>query len=274
MVEAIEREFVPVAVRNNVDGYEQELRERFEEPAWNNPVVRFVDADGADLIPRKDRVWTTDALLARMLETLAAAEREVPAWLDLYAQETLPSETERAVFAMHCFWVGEARLGALDGVLSAEAAWVDGLEVVNVRFDPERVTYGELLARAREVECASHVFTTNEAQAKLCAELELPNSALESTPKDAKPSDHLHDLAASPLRYLPMTTLQALRVNAALGNGTDPDRWLSPNQLELAAALPALVREHPERLEGLTRPEDTAALAGYERLIRRALAAD
>lgn len=74
----IEREFVPVLVRNNVPGKEAEIRKRFGEPAWNYQVVRFLDADGKDLIPRKDRVWDIVALAARMKKALAAAGRKVP----------------------------------------------------------------------------------------------------------------------------------------------------------------------------------------------------
>ena len=100
LVEAAEELFHPVAIRNNVEGYEGAVRERFEEPSWNNPVVRFVDGDGADVLDRKDRVWKTGPLLDRMVASLEAAERPVPAWLSTVASETSSSEVERAVFAM------------------------------------------------------------------------------------------------------------------------------------------------------------------------------
>ena len=89
-----------MAIRNNVDGYEKEVLERFEEPTWNNPVVRFIDGDATDVIPRKDGVWKTGALLGRMVAALRAAEREVPTWLATVAAETASGEVERAVFAM------------------------------------------------------------------------------------------------------------------------------------------------------------------------------
>ena len=73
MVNAIESAFVPLLVKNNADGSDAELLKRFKEPAWNYQVVRFLDAGGADIIPRKDRVWTTPALAARMVDAKAAA---------------------------------------------------------------------------------------------------------------------------------------------------------------------------------------------------------
>lgn len=100
LVEAAETEFVPVAVRNNVAGYEKEVLERYEEPTWNNPVLRFVDAKGADILPRKDRVWETGAVLGRMTDALRAADRAVPSWFASVAAETASGEVDTAVFAM------------------------------------------------------------------------------------------------------------------------------------------------------------------------------
>lgn len=76
------------------------MLERYDEPTWNNPVTRFLDGKGEDLIPRKDRVWSTGGQLGRMAKALAAAEREVPAWLRTVAAETSSGEVETAVFAM------------------------------------------------------------------------------------------------------------------------------------------------------------------------------
>ena len=59
LVEAIESEFVPVVVYNNRGtGKDRELLERYREPAWNYQVIRFLNSEGKDIIPRKDRVWT------------------------------------------------------------------------------------------------------------------------------------------------------------------------------------------------------------------------
>ncbi|MCP3920731.1 MAG: hypothetical protein GY711_34830 [bacterium] len=87
-------------IRNNVEGYEREVLERFEEPTWNNPVVRFVDAKQKDLIPRKDRVWKTGPLLARMEAALEAAERPVPDWFRAVALEVGTGDVDVAAFAM------------------------------------------------------------------------------------------------------------------------------------------------------------------------------
>jgi hypothetical protein len=53
------------------------LLERFEEPSWNYQVVLYLDAQGRDILPRKDRVWSEADTAARMIAVLQAAERPV-----------------------------------------------------------------------------------------------------------------------------------------------------------------------------------------------------
>ena len=78
LVAIIEREFIAVLVRNNVGGEEAQILKEYDVPAWNYRVVRFVDASGKDLIPRKDPVWESHALSMRMRDALIATGREVP----------------------------------------------------------------------------------------------------------------------------------------------------------------------------------------------------
>lgn len=67
--------FVCVAIHNNKTGADAEVLKKFGEPAWNNPVVRFVNAAGVDLIPRKDGVYTKEELLERMRKALAVHQK-------------------------------------------------------------------------------------------------------------------------------------------------------------------------------------------------------
>ena len=99
IVEAAEDLFVPVAIHNNKDGHDGEVRERFDEPAWNYPVARYVGAEGADLIERKDRVYSVQETAARMAAALEVADVEVPAYLALLAAEA-SDELTYATFAM------------------------------------------------------------------------------------------------------------------------------------------------------------------------------
>lgn len=100
LVEAIETEFVPVAVYNNKPGPDKKILARYKEPAWNNPVVRFLGADGKDVIPRQDGVYTVGKVADRMVRVLRSAKRSVPGYLALLAREAQPRSFVKASFAM------------------------------------------------------------------------------------------------------------------------------------------------------------------------------
>ena len=137
-----------MAIYNNGGGSDARALERFSEPAWNNPVVRFLAGRGEDLIARRDGIWTSAALAPRMTGALLAAKQTIPPWWALAELDARSAELPRAVFAMHCFWVGQARLGALDGVADARPAFLGGLEVVEVRYDAARLPLSDLIAAA------------------------------------------------------------------------------------------------------------------------------
>lgn len=108
LVEAIEDEFLPVLVFNNRGGTDQQLLDRYDEPSWNYQVVRFLNAKGQDIIPRKDRIWTTSGIAKRMIDALKATHRQVPKYLQTLAEENndmtflpeKPSAEWRALYAV------------------------------------------------------------------------------------------------------------------------------------------------------------------------------
>jgi hypothetical protein len=275
LVDAIETEFVPVAIHNNRPGPDAEVLARFQEPAWNNPVVRFLDGGGRDLVSRRDGVWLAGGMAQRMIEALEAARRPVPEYLRLVAAELAAPEAARVAsvtFTMHCFWEGEIKLGALDGVLNTRAAWMEGAEAVEVTYDPQRIDLKALTGHAMSAQCARRVYLVGdgleEARA-VAGKLAQPAAAAAA---DAPPSDRRHALRASSLRFLPLTPLQATKVNSDLGLGRDPARWLSPRQRELAARVEAALSRQADALAGLERPEHLDHLAEYEGRLRARLA--
>lgn len=85
IVRAIETEFTPLLIHNNGSGADAEVVQRYGEPAWNYQVVRFLDAQGRDIIPRKDHVWEAAPLAERMIATLEKAGRTAPEYLKAVA---------------------------------------------------------------------------------------------------------------------------------------------------------------------------------------------
>ena len=214
LVEAIEDEFVPMLVHNNrSQGADLEILKRYKEPAWNFQVIRFLDADGKDVIPRKDRVWTVSAVAGRMIEALEASDREVPNYLRTLAPL---GKTEQAAFAMHCFWTGEMEIGKIDGVVATEAGWLEGREVTLVDFQPGKVSLNELTKKAAAAGCAQKVYPE-------------PGKRY----RKAKSSDQAKQIQGTPVAKVPnLTALQRTKLNSFWR--TDRKRaleWLSPRQV-------------------------------------------
>lgn len=104
VIEAAETEFVPACVYNNTEGdQDAKVRKRYNEPAWNFPVVRVVDSKGKNLIPRVAKQWHMAGMTTAMTDGLLAAKRQVPTYLDLLQQESLARHAglESAVFGMY-----------------------------------------------------------------------------------------------------------------------------------------------------------------------------
>ena len=247
LVEAIESEFVPLAIHNNRPGEDAAVLARFREPAWNNPVMRFVDADGRDVSPRRDGLYGTHDVAARLVQVLRAAKRPVPEYLQLTADGLSPGGAT-VTLGTHCFWDGEARLGGLKGVKRTRAVYADGGEAVEVTYDPSRVSPAAL-AQAADARVLGSVTSTA-----------------------APESDQKRHLRFSTLRFVPLTAVQAARVDAALAAKGDALRWLSPRQREMAAQVALLLARDSHALDGFVRPERAEALAGYQHRLSARLA--
>ena len=258
--------FQPVLVHNNRPGKDADLLKRFEEPSWNNPVIRYLDAREKDLIERKDGVWSTTATTQRMIAALNAANRNVPQYLSALATSEPVQPLTTATFAMHCYWEGEAKLGSIKGVSSTRSGWIDSLEVVTLKYDPSLVKYGKLIDAAKSFECASKVFTHSPSQLEIAKRkvgkeaIDLQNDA---QIKEAKASDQKYYLLQTPLRHLPLSETQATKINSALKSGQPIESWLSPRQTKLLKRILAANKQDKHALQALQYPGKTSELAEY-----------
>lgn len=209
-VKAIETNFVPLLIANNHPGKDAEILRRFAEPAWNFQVVRFIDAKGRDLIPRQDRVWTVEGIQKRIQDALNQVASR--------ATVRPTAVTKRVAFAQPCFWTGEMRLGAIDGVLRTEAGFFDGQEVTLVNYDPEQISFGSLVSQAREAQVATNVYITEPTQA---AEIEAAGYGparsakyLDANYRKAPASDQKRQLQGTSFAAVNLTPEQGTKINA------------------------------------------------------------
>lgn len=215
LVDAAESEFVPLAIYNNIGGHDREILSRFREPTWNNPVVRIVDAGGKPLAPRLSGDYSKGALVANMVTALDRAKRAVPGYLSILAEELGVRRTEKAIYSMFCFWTGEVCLGDVDGVVSTQTGFKGGKEVVEVTFDPSRISREAL---------------NGVAEKRQCGRVEAVGG-LRASEKDDK-----YQLRHTAWRFVPMTALQASRANAMIGRRQDPRGLFSPRQIAIYEA--------------------------------------
>ena len=254
VVDAIENEFVPLAIYNNIKGKDRTVLTSFGEPTWNNPVVRIVNAKRTELAPRLNGNYTLLGLATSIRRALEAVGREVPAYMTLLIEEEEAKlkGTESATFSMYCFWTGEKKLSQIDGVVSTAAGFMQGREVVRVQFVPSKVSFVDLLSKARQEGCASSVFVHDNDQSNQASKI-LPENAIHSAASFRKDSEPKYYLSTTDYRFVPMTPLQAARVNAAIGEGRKPGNLLSPSQWLLHRSI----KQNPKRkwLNAIDHPD-------------------
>ena len=228
IVEAIETEFVPVVIYNNRGGADREILERYNEPAWNYQVIRFLNSSGSDLIPRKDGVWTIPAVAARIEEARKAAGKTEP--LEYLTGLTVDFDSPlvgQALFKQYCFWTGEAQLGAVAGVLKTEAGFYGG-EVTRVWYDKRRLTFAALQKAAKELGVADESYCSKSDDTKLAETYEQFDPGRY---RIAPASDQKKQIQGTQFETLDLNEYQATKVNAfARKDPRKASEYLSPRQ--------------------------------------------
>ena len=220
LVEAIAEAFVPVAIFNNQPGEDARVLKRFSEPAWNYQVIRYLDAGGNDLIPRKDRIWTRQGTVERMVQALEKAKRPIPKSLQLLQLQHSAKKHKSVLFAQSCFWVGEAKFGGQAGVVATEAGFYQGREVTRVTFDPAVLSLKQLAAVGQKMDCAralylDPVFQKETGETHLAG---LPVQGFDAAAyRKASARDQKVHLQRRPeLHKLGLTSYQTTKINALL----------------------------------------------------------
>lgn len=212
MVEAIENEFVPLAIYNNRGGEDRKVLELYNEPTWNNPVVRIVDQSGKNLVDRVAGNYSAKGLYGAMKMALAAQKKAIPGYMEVLGQELGASSHNRVketYYQMYCFWSGEGHLGKAEGVIATEPGFMSGHEVVKVKYDATVTSESELDTYAKQAKCSP---------------------VASKSAKYRPDKDPQYYLKHSAYKYLPLTPLQRSRINSALGKQGRPDSFLSPKQ--------------------------------------------
>lgn len=227
IVEAIESYFVPLCIYNNKEGKDRNVLNKFNEPTWNNPVVRIVDHTGHDLVPRQSDFRKTTVTLNTLMEGIRKSGQKIPEYLNLLMEETRAIEygnSEEVFFSMYCFWSGEKEISAIKGVTRTNAGFMHGKEVVKITFDKSQISLPQLFAQANKVNCGDEIFGSVQAGSTVKAK------PIGQFRKDKEDKYYLYH---SPYKSIPMTELQKTKTNRLLALGHQPDHLLSPKQMQM-----------------------------------------
>lgn len=209
MVELIADRFVPVAIFNNHPGSDAEILRRYDEPSWNNPVVRFLGPDGKEVLPKLADRYDALGLHQKITAVLEMCSEDVPGYFRLLGRDLLVAHglSKCVTYTTPCFWSGETSLAQHPAAITTDAGWVDGEEVVQVHFDPREVSSPDLDAYARAEGFAP-----------------IDGGSFEL---DREPQFYLRKNSA---RHLPLTPAQRSRLNLAVPYRIPLAELLSPQQ--------------------------------------------
>ncbi len=209
LVEAIEDQFIPLAIYNNEGGEDRKVLDHFGEPSWNNPVVRIIDQDERMLAPRVSSNYSVLGLFNAMSTALNKQKKTIPEYMKLVGQELESNNhVEEEYYQMYCFWSGEVHMGEIEGVLATESGFMNGAEVVKVSFDSDVVSKNELNNHGSKASITS-----------------VEENNYRKSEKDTN-----YQIKHSAFKYLPLSDIQKTKINTALGNGQDASIYLSPKQ--------------------------------------------
>ncbi len=131
------------------------------------------------------------------------------------------------------------------------------------------VSYDKLLASAKQMDCTSAVYTFDANQKRLADAADVGpvipwKESLQT--RSVRKSEQKYYLRNTAWAYLPLTELQAVKLNVAVSTRTprvDPASYLSDRQKRLMLRILKVLEDNPKALAGLSFPEDQSNLPAY-----------
>lgn len=212
LAEITEQFFIPLLIHNNKQGDDKKVLDKYNEPAWNNPVVRIIDSNGKNLIKRISGIYTPKGFYDRINSFFIQEKILPPIYFSLLGEELdakSNNRTKTVYYKTYCFWTGQKIFGGINGVLSTETAHSNKGELVKIEYDQSILSLSELKAIAKQ-----NNYTITEKDRSYTRAIDDDNFYLKKTS----------------YKHLPLTNIQKTKINSALGDGKDPKKYLSPQQ--------------------------------------------
>jgi hypothetical protein len=262
LIEAAESMFITVLVDMAGTNPDDDLIiARYHDNRHNDTVVRIVNGKGNDLAIRLEGKCCSVGNIARAMRgALERKELQVPNYLKFLEAEYLarvdvPCQASRGakeiVFKTEATTKAEIDFAELNGVIDVECGYLCGSRAVKVTYNSEVIDCKSLLFHAIFHMDVETVYWTNwfeimAVQSDLDMMDAKPKLVELGSNRFTRGKDPKNFLRTTLLRYVPLTSLQALQANLAISKNHRELalNMLSPRQL---AILEAVERKIPRR---------------------------
>jgi hypothetical protein len=143
---------------------------------------------------------------------------------------------------------------------------------VEIEFDPTVLGYKTLVGKAMDFACADKVFARSDDQRKVAKDLVGNKTVRSDVAIDANTTQQYHLSRYPEYYYLPLTALQATRVNSAIAYRESPDVLLTPGQLTLLKQGREALVKNSRVFAGLSPDRSLAGLPRYSAELEKRLA--
>ena len=152
MVETIENEFIPLAIHNNKSGKDAAILAKYNEPAWNNPVVHFVNSKGEDIISKLTNNYDPLSMYSKIVEVLLMTKGTIPEYVKLLGNDLKIdfNYSKKTIYETPCFWSGETTMAQHKAVYTTLPGFIGNREVVAIDFDTNMTSLKEMDDYAKE----------------------------------------------------------------------------------------------------------------------------
>lgn len=131
--------------------------------------------------------------------------------------------TERVALCQYCFWTGEFKIGAIEGVTTTQAGFIEGREVTLVTYDPKATSLEKILKQAKADGVATAVYLDDPSQLKGARKI--------NGYRPAPARDQKKQIQGTAFATLKLTPEQATKVNAfARSQPKKAAEYLTPEQ--------------------------------------------
>ena len=148
----------------------------------------------------------------------------IPNYLDLLYQEESSVDLRETHLSMYCFWSGEKNLAGLQGVVATRSGYMNGTEVVKVKYDAGKVSEDKLISFASQQKCADAIYTNDKREEKVAKKLKIKTKREGKFRADREPKWRITAQILGRARHIE-AWLEEFSPKGAMESGGEAQTW-------------------------------------------------